>query len=60
MLKLMPGTSVYVYPASLQQVQKTESQTAKTRSLLSTFYTYAKLVVAGNPTNANGEKRPDN
>lgn len=56
----MPGTSVYVYPASLQQVQKTESQTAKTRSLLSTFYTYAKLVVAGNPTNANGEKRPDN
>lgn len=59
MVELMPGSSVYVYPATLREVQKIESQTAKARNLLSAFYTNAELVVAGNLTGANGKKGLD-
>ena len=55
MVELMPGTGVYVYPATLRTVQKAESQTAKARHLLSVFYSNAELVEAGNLTGANGK-----
>lgn len=59
MVELMPGSSVYVYPTTLREVQKMETQTAKARNLLSAFYTNAELLEAGNLTGANGKKGLD-
>ena len=56
MVELMPGSSVYIYPATLRAVQKVKSQTGKARTLLSTFYSNAELVQAGNLTGANGKQ----